>query len=76
MDISLAGLGTFFKDLEVTQQGLVWAAGWFDATAAGQGYKNLLVLYDQSMTVLSNIQFSVSGATNQYDQIFDIMKHY
>lgn len=55
MDISLAGLGTFFKDLEVTQQGLVWAAGWFDATAVGQGYKNLLVLYDQSMTVLSNI---------------------
>lgn len=76
MDISLAGLGTQFLDMEVTQQGLVWCAGWFDATAVGQGYKNLMVLYDQSMAVLSTLQFSIGGATNHLDRITDIMKHY
>lgn len=76
MDISLGGIGTYYVDMIVTDPGIVYCAGWFDATAAGQGYKNIIVQYDQAMNVLNTWQFSVGGSSALYDQLTKIDKHY
>lgn len=45
-DISLAGWGSEFIDLELNADGSLYAAGSYDASAAGNGYLNLVVKYD------------------------------
>lgn len=51
-DISLGGWGSEFVDLELNDDGTFYAVGSCDASAAGQGYLNLVVKYDQAMNVL------------------------